>query len=99
MIGGVPNVGKSTIINSLRKRDAEVNHTKRSGARTGGVPCITRKVSGFKIVTNPPTFVKDTPGIMFPNINDAEDGLKLCAVNCIRDGIVELDTVCDYILF
>ena len=99
MIGGVPNVGKSTIINSLRKKDSEVNHTKRSGAKTGGVPCITKSVSGFKIISDPPTFVKDTPGIIIPTIESAEDGMKLCAVNCIRDGIVEIEQVCDYVLF
>jgi len=99
MIGGIPNVGKSTIINSLRKRDSEVNHTKKSGARTGGVPCVTKAVSGFKIITDPPTYLKDTPGIIIPKINQPLDGLKLCACNCIRDGIVEYENVIDYILF
>ena len=33
MIGGVPNVGKSTLINSLRSKDKEVNQSKKSGAR------------------------------------------------------------------
>ena len=99
MIGGVPNVGKSTIINTLRKRDQEIEHTKKSGARTGGVPCITKSVTGFKIISDPPTYVIDTPGIFIPRLNDSEQGLKLCAVNCIRDGIVEPELVCDYILF
>ena len=99
MIGGVPNVGKSTIINTLRKRDQEIEHTKKSGARTGGVPCITKSVTGFKIISDPPTYVMDTPGIFIPRLSDSEQGLKLCAVNCIRDGIVEPELVCDYILF
>lgn len=99
MIGGVPNVGKSTIINSLRKRDNEIVHNKKSGARTGGVPCITRSISGFRIVTDPPTYMIDAPGIIVPHINKVEDGLKLCACNCIRDGIVEPTTVVDYALF
>jgi len=72
MIGGVPNVGKSTIINSLRKRDTEIVHTKKSGARTGGVPCITKSISGFKIVSDPLTYVTDTPGIIIPRIADPE---------------------------
>ena len=45
MVGGVPNVGKSTIINSLRQRETELGHTKKSGARTGGVPCITKSIN------------------------------------------------------
>jgi len=68
MIGGIPNVGKSTIINSMRKRDSELNHTKKSGAKTGGVPCITKSISGFKIAEDPTIYVVDTPGIIIPKI-------------------------------
>ena len=99
MIGGVPNVGKSTIINSLRKRDSEVNHTKKSGARTGGVPCVTRSISGFRIITEPPIYVVDTPGIIIPKINTSTDALKLCACHSIRDGIEEPELVCDFVLY
>jgi mitochondrial GTPase 1 len=99
MVGGVPNVGKSTIINSLRKRDGEIKHTKKSGAKTGGIPCITKSISGFRIMTDPPTYMIDAPGIIVPRIDSTEDGLKLCACNCIRDGIVEPETVVDYVLF
>ena len=89
MIGGVPNVGKSTIINSLRAKDKEVNQSKKSGARTGGVPCVTKSVSGFKIKADPPVYVSDTPGIIIPKIHKPVDAMKLCLCNCIRDGIVE----------
>ena len=90
MIGGVPNVGKSTIINSLRSRDKEVNQSKRSGARTGGVPCVTKSISGFKIKSDPPVYVSDTPGIIIPKIHNPVEAMKLCLCNCIRDGIVEM---------
>lgn len=68
MIGGIPNVGKSTIINSLRKKDENLNQSKKSGAKTGGVPCITKSICGFKIISDPPTFILDTPGIIMPKI-------------------------------
>ena len=99
MIGGVPNVGKSTIINSLRKKDTGIEHTKKSGAKTGGVPCITKSVSGFKVISDPPIYISDTPGIFIPKLANSEDGMKLCACNCIRDGIVEPELVCDYVLY
>lgn len=99
MIGGVPNVGKSTIINTLRKRDTTIEHNKKSGARTGGEPCVTKSISGFKIISDPPTYIQDTPGIFIPHLKESEQGMKLCAVNCIRDGIVEGELVCDYVLF
>ena len=66
----------------------------------GGVPCITKQISGFKIISEPPVYMMDTPGIIQPKIREkSEDGLKLCACANIRDGIVELENVCDYILF
>lgn len=100
MIGGIPNVGKSTIINSLRKKDGEIEHKKKSGARVGGIPCVTKSITGFKIISDPPTYIIDTPGIIQPKIREnSEDGLKLCACNNIRDGILELENVCDYILY
>jgi ribosome biogenesis GTPase A len=99
MIGGVPNVGKSTIINSLRKKDTDIEHSKKSGAKTGGVPCVTKSISGFKVISDPPTYITDTPGVMIPHLAGTEQGMKLCAVNCIRDGIVEAELVCDYVLF
>lgn len=100
MIGGIPNVGKSTIINSLRRKDESLKKTKRSGAHTGGDPCITKNISGFKIISDPATYILDTPGIIIPKIKeDSEDGLKLCLCNNIRDGIVEKELICDYLLF
>ena len=63
------------------------------------IPCITKSISGFKIITDPPTYITDTPGIIVPRIEDPMDGMKFCACNIIRDGIVELEIVCDFILF
>ncbi len=100
LIGGIPNVGKSTIINALRRKDEQINHSKKSGAKVGGVPCITKSINGFKIVSDPPTFMMDTPGIIIPKIRESsEDGLKLSVCNNIRDGIIEPELVCDYLLY
>ena len=45
-------------------------------------------------------YLVDTPGIILPKIeDDSEDGLKLCAVHAIRDGIIDEEIICDYILF
>ena len=100
MIGGLPNVGKSTIINSLRRKETDIDHTKKSGAKVGAVPCITKSISGFKIMTDPNMFVLDTPGIIMPKIRDnSEDGLKLTLTACIRDGIVDPHHVADYLLY
>lgn len=45
-------------------------------------------------------YLVDTPGIIVPKIkSESEDGLKLCAVHAIRDGIIDDELVCDYVLF
>ena len=101
MIGGVPNIGKSTIINSLRQRDAEIaGRSKKGGARAGAKPCLTRSISGFRIVTDPAMYLVDTPGIIVPKIREeSEDGLKLAACHSIRDGILDDELIGDYVLF
>ena len=102
MIGGMPNIGKSTIINSLRRRDQEISSksSSKSGAKTGARPCLTKSISGFKIVSDPPMYLVDTPGIIVPKIREeSEDGLKLAACHAIRDGILDDELICDYVLF
>jgi len=97
MVGGMPNVGKSTILNALRNQ-SHTPETKKSVAKTGPLPCVTRGVSGFKINQNPVMFVVDTPGIMVPRILDEEAGLKLSIVGCIKDTIVGKDILVDYLV-
>lgn len=99
MIGGIPNVGKSTIINCLRAREEDIKHNRKSGAKVGAVPCITKSMNGFKVMTNPVTYLIDTPGIIQPKIHNNEDGLRLCVTGTIRDGIVDIDTCADYLLY
>lgn len=91
MIGGIPNIGKSTIINALRSKDTSISESnKKGGARTGAKPCLTTSISGFKIVHDPAMYLVDTPGIIIPKIReDSEDGLKLAAIHAIRDGILD----------
>ena len=60
---------------------------------------MTKSVSGFKIKSEPAVYVSDTPGIIIPKIHNPMDAMKLCLCNCIRDGIVEMEVLCDYALF
>ena len=50
-----------------------------------------RNITGFKVLANPVTYLIDTPGIIQPKILDNEDGLRLCSIGSIRDGIIEHD--------
>lgn len=73
-IFGIPNVGKSTVINSLRNT---TGNARKRGAKTGAKPGLTRQFSAFQISKTPPLSLMDSPGVMTPRIDTVEDGLKL----------------------
>jgi len=74
LVVGMPNVGKSSIINSIR-----LSLGRSQPAKVGPLPGVTRSLSGFKISESPSAFLLDTPGIMLPKIDKKhnERGLKL----------------------
>lgn len=96
MIIGVPNVGKSSLINILRNR-----HLKKTGAAAvGAVAGITRSVlNKIKISETPKVFLLDTPGILMPRISDTEQGLKLALCGCTQDHLVGDELIADYLLY
>lgn len=77
MIVGLPNTGKSTLINHLVDRKA---------AKAADKPGLTRHQQWVTIA--PGLELIDTPGIMPPKIQDERQGLWLCAIHAIRDDIL-----------
>jgi len=96
MIIGVPNVGKSSLINSLRNL-----HLKKANAtRVGANPGVTRAVlQKIKISEEPPVYLFDTPGVLQPNITNTEVGLKLALCDTIQDEVINIITKADFVLF
>ena len=84
MIIGIPNVGKSTLINSLAKRKA---------ARTGNTPGLTKSQQWIKAGNN--LELLDTPGVLWPKF-EGDIGLKLSLTGAITDRVVHLDEVAIY---
>jgi len=72
LIMGVPNVGKSTLINALLKRKI---------AKTGDEPAVTKILHRYDLSSD--TQLTDTPGLMWPNIKNPSDGLMLAASHVI----------------
>lgn len=96
MIIGVPNVGKSSLINVLRNRHLKA----KSAAAVGAVAGITRSVlNRIKISEEPPIYLIDTPGILEPKVKDVESGLKLALCGCLQDHLVGNDVIADYLLY
>jgi len=77
MVVGIPNVGKSSLINSLSKRKA---------AKTGPNPGVTKHQDWIKLGKN--VELLDTPGILWPKIQNQEIGLRLSITGAIKDSIV-----------
>ena len=97
MVVGIPNVGKSTLISYLRSR-----HTNKKGKATqvGGVPGVTRSVSGRILISQrPPISVFDSPGILQPNIGNPEVGMKLALCGTLPDHLVGEESIVDYMLY
>ena len=82
MIVGIPNVGKSSLINRL---------TGKKAAKTGNKPGVTRGKQWISLGEH--MMMLDTPGILWPKFEDPKVGLNLAFCGSIRDEIMDLETL------
>lgn len=81
MIMGIPNVGKSTIMNALLNRRV---------AKVGDEPAVTKSQQRFEL--DPTMSITDTPGMMWPRIEHDSDGYMLAASHAIgRNAVIDED--------
>lgn len=80
MVVGIPNVGKSTFINSF---------AGKACAKTGNKPGVTKGKQWIRLNKN--VELLDTPGILWPKFEDQEVGLRLAMIGAINDEILNTD--------
>lgn len=80
MVVGIPNVGKSTFINTLAGKAA---------TKTGNKPGVTKGKQWIRL--NKQVELLDTPGILWPKFEDQQVGLRLALIGSIRDEILNVD--------
>ena len=80
MITGIPNVGKSTLINTL---------AGRAGAKTGNKPGVTRGKQWIKLKNN--MELLDTPGMLWPKFEDQTQAERIAMVGSIKDELLDMD--------
>ena len=85
MIVGIPNVGKSTLINRLAKKNL---------AKTGNMPGVTKAQQWIKVGKE--IELLDTPGILWPKFEDQEIGYKLALTGAIKDSIMNMEELAVY---
>lgn len=87
MILGIPNVGKSRLINKL---------ANKSKASVGNLPGFTRGKQWISVDEN--FFILDTPGVLWPKFNSHEVALNLAITGSIKDEVVAIEEVASSLL-
>lgn len=85
MIVGIPNVGKSSLINALSGKKI---------AKTGNEPAVTKRQQRIELENN--IVLLDTPGVLWPNIENCYSGLRLGITGAIKDTALNYDTLAYY---
>ncbi|AHF07571.1 ribosome biogenesis GTPase YlqF [Desulfitobacterium metallireducens] len=87
MVIGIPNIGKSSLINQL---------TGSAKAKTGNKPGVTRGNQWIRI--HDKVELMDTPGLLWPKFEDPEVGNKLAATGTIRDEVLNQEELSEWLL-
>ena len=82
MIMGIPNVGKSTIINILADRIIAI---------TGNEPAVTKRQQRIRLDNN--IILSDTPGVLWPNVENKNSGYRLAATGAIKDTAIDYSDI------
>lgn len=87
MVVGIPNVGKSTLINLLAGRTV---------AKTGNEPAVTKRQQHIPLSEH--WVLRDTPGVLWPNVDNPASGYRLASTGAIKDTATDSADVAVHLL-
>ncbi|KAK6758469.1 hypothetical protein RB195_015969 [Necator americanus] len=90
MVVGIPNVGKSSLINTWRSHNMG---TKKSAVLE------VRVQNRVRVMDKPPVYVLDTPGVLSPSTRNTDEVMKLALCNLILESATNPRYVADYLLY
>ncbi|KAL0576402.1 Mitochondrial GTPase 1 [Marasmius crinis-equi] len=102
LVIGMPNVGKSTLLNALRNMGIKGRTPK--AFQTSAQPGLTQALSTrLKLSVDPLVYAFDSPGVMVPFLGQgekgAERGVKLALIAGIKEGMYDMEALASYLLY